>query len=364
MKLSLDYDIARWDDDCDGILSGSQWNTYDCGIFGHSSFTTSLYLTALRAIAATADLLDDPEPAAVARELFNKGSAGLDAELYNGEFYIQTVDHDRYDSMQYGDGCHSDQLPGQWWAHALGLGHVLPKDHVRTATNAIHRHNFRCDPLDHEQRPRVYARPEEPGVLLCTWPNGSEVDDSTNYAHETAWTGVEYAVAGQLIYEGHVNEALEIVSAVRSRQNGRIRNPWNEVECGDHYARTLASWNLLDALSGYLYDAGAAALAATPRVSADLYRAFFIGNRGWGSYWQETARGAHTAGLGIAHGEVQIAQLNLALSDGFAPETVAVSFAGSPLDANWEVTNGQLAVTLADTATIRAGEELVIIARS
>ncbi len=250
-----------------------------------------------------ADRLDDPDQAAVARELFEKGSAGLDAGLYNGEFYIQTVDHDRCDSMQYGEGCHANQLLGRWWAHALGLDHLLPEEHVRSATAAIHRHNFRHDLRDHVQRPRVYVRPEEPGVLLCTWPNGGEVEDPTNYVHETAWTGVEYSVAGQLIYKGPVNAALEIVGAVRSRQNGRIRNPWNEVECGDHYARAMASWNLLDALSGYLYDAGAAALTAAPRISADYYRAFFIGNRGWGTYRQETARGAHTAAVAIAHGE-------------------------------------------------------------
>ncbi len=199
-------------------------------------------------------------------------------------------------------------------------------------------------------------------MLLCTWPNGGEVDDPTNYAHETAWTGVEYAVAGLLIYEGFVNEALEIVGAVRSRQNGRIRNPWNEVECGDHYARAMAGWNLIDALSGYLYDAGAATLTAAPRISPEFFRAFFIGNRGWGTYRQETACGAHTAGLRIAHGDVEITRLNLALPDGFAPGGVAVTLAGTALDANWELTDGQLAVSLANNTTIAAGQELVVTA--
>ena len=328
VKLALEYAIERWDDDRDGVLSGAQWNTYDCVIFGHSSFTTTLYLAALRAVEQMAITLGDSDQAASARELFEKGATNLDAELFNGEYYVQTVDHDRYGSMQYGDGCHADQLLGQWWAHSLGLGHLLPSERVGAAVKAIHEHNFRRDLRDHVQRPRVFVKPEEPGVLLCTWPNGGELDDPTNYAHETAWTGVEYAVAGQLIYEGLVDEGLEIVTAIRSRQNGRIRNPWNEVECGDHYARALASWNLLDALSGYVYDAGAGSLTVGPRMSPESYQAFFIGNRGWGSYSQEVKGGVLSASLGIVRGEVELGELTLALPEGFVPESVGVSLAG------------------------------------
>ncbi len=362
IKLSLEYAIDRWDDDGDGILSGPQWNTYDCVIFGHSSFTTSLYLAALRAVEEMAALLEDSAQAASARELFEKGSANLDAELFNGEFYVQTVDHERYESMQYGDGCHADQLLGQWWAHALGLGHLLPADRVGSAVKAIHKHNFRRDLLDHTQRPRIYVKPEEPGVLICTWPNGGDLEDPTNYSHETAWTGVEYAVAGQLIYEGLVDEGLGIVTAIRSRQNGRIRNPWNEVECGDHYARALASWNLLDALSGYVYDAGAGSLTVGPRLSPESYRAFFIGNRGWGSYSQEINRGTLSARLGIGWGEVKLGEFTLALPDGLVPESVEVSLAGDDQPATWDAAAGELKVVLEGPATIAAGAELVITA--
>ena len=362
IKLSLEYAIDRWDDDRDGILSGAQWNTYDCVIFGHSSFTTSLYLAALLAVETIAIKLGDAEQAASAREMFDKSAANIDAELYNGEFYFQTVDHDLYSAMQYGDGCHADQLLGQWWAHALGLGHLLPVERVNSAVNAIHKYNFRHDLLDHVQRPRVYVKPEEPGVLLCTWPNGGELEDPTNYSHETAWTGVEYAVASQLIYEGLVDEGLEIVTAIRSRQNGHIRNPWNEVECGDHYARALASWNLLDALSGYFYDAGAAALTVGPRLSPEDYRAFFIGNGGWGSYSQVLQSTVLSARLGIAWGEVELSEFTLALPEGLAPESVGVSLAGADRPASWDIVDGELRLVLEDVATIAAGAELVVTA--
>ncbi len=362
IKLSLEYAIDRWDDDRDGVLSGAQWNTYDCVIFGHSSFTTSLYLAALRAVETIANELGDAEQAASAREMFDKSAANIDAELYNGEFYFQTVDHDLYQAMQYGDGCHADQLLGQWWAHALGLGHLLPEDRVASAVNAIHKYNFRSDLLDHVQRPRVYVRPEEPGVLLCTWPNGGEPEDPTNYSHETAWSGVEYAVAGQLIYEGLVDEGLEIVTAIRSRQNGRIRNPWNEVECGDHYARALASWNLLDALSGYFYDAGTGSLTVGPRLSPEDYRAFFIGNRGWGTFSQEINGNTATAAVSVAWGEVDLGEFTLALPEGLAPKSVGISLAGVDRPVTWDIVDGELRLVLEDAATIAAGAELIVTA--
>jgi non-lysosomal glucosylceramidase len=61
-------------------------------------------------------------------------------------------------------------------------------------------------------------------------------------------------VAANLVYEGLVEEALTIVKAVHDRHDGIRRNPWNEIECGNHYARSLSSWALLVAFSGFTFD--------------------------------------------------------------------------------------------------------------
>lgn len=41
----------------------------------------------------------------------------------------------------------------------------------------------------------------------------------------------------------------------RDRYNGRVRNPFNEYECGAWYARAMASYAMLEGLTGIRYDA-------------------------------------------------------------------------------------------------------------
>jgi non-lysosomal glucosylceramidase len=64
---------------------------------------------------------------------------------------------------------------------------------------------------------------------------------------DEVWTGVEYQVAAHCFYEGLDDEGLAIVRGVRERYDGNRRNPFNEIECGDHYVRAMAGWSLLSA---------------------------------------------------------------------------------------------------------------------
>ena len=155
-------------------------------------------------------------------------------------------------------GCLSDQLLGQWFAAVVGLGYLLPPEHVRETLQSIYRYNFKHNFRDHANTQRIYALNDEKGLLLCSWPRGKRPALPFVYSDEV-WTGIEYQVAAHLIYEGLVEEGLAIVKAVRDRYDGERRNPWNEVECGNHYARALSSWSLLTALSGLsLLGAGSA----------------------------------------------------------------------------------------------------------
>ena len=57
------------------------------------------------------------------------------------------------------------------------------------------------------------------------------------------------------MFEGIVDEGLEIVRVCRTRYDGRVRNPFDEYECGHWYARALSSYGLLQGLTGIRYDA-------------------------------------------------------------------------------------------------------------
>lgn len=263
-QRALQYAFDVWDSDGDGVLDAQQHNTYDIEFYGPNSLANSMFLAALAAAARIAAHLGDEAGAARYREAFASGSAKVDELLWGGEYYVQRipdVDSQRY---QYGLGCLSDQLFGQTLAHVAGLGHVLPAEHVKTAVASIHRFNLRHGFEDHASVQRTYALADDSGLVLCTWPEGGRPRVPMVYSDEV-WSGIEYQVATNLVYEGLVDEGLEIVRAVRGRHDGIRRNPWNEAECGNHYARSMASWGVLLALTGQQFDGVEGVLTIAPQ---------------------------------------------------------------------------------------------------
>ncbi|MFP3903404.1 MAG: GH116 family glycosyl-hydrolase, partial [Armatimonadota bacterium] len=122
VKRALEFGFHAWDEDSDGMLSGQQWNTYDLNFWGHTTYTTALYLAALRAAEQMAHVMGDETLADECRRRYERGYKVVDEALFNGEYYEQDVDEEAHPEKQYGKGCLSDQLFGQWWAHALDLG--------------------------------------------------------------------------------------------------------------------------------------------------------------------------------------------------------------------------------------------------
>ena len=124
---------------------------------------------------------------------------------------------------------------------------------------------------------------------MCSWPNGGQPRYPFVYSDEV-WTGTEYQVAAHLMYEGWLEEGLTIVEAVRARHDGIRRNPWNEVECGHHYARTMASWALLLALSGFQTDIDQGKMRFDPMLDATTepgtFRTFWSNGKAWGTFSQ------------------------------------------------------------------------------
>ena len=142
-------------------------------------------------------------------------------------------------------------------------------------------HNFRQSFAGHRQEPRAFVTDDDQGLLICTWPRGGRPAVPTQYSDEV-WTGMEYEVAALLLQEGEPERALQIVDAVRARYDGRKQNPWNDIECGDHYVRAMASWSLLEAASGYAYDAAKRMIGFAPVIRPETFRAPFVGQRGLG----------------------------------------------------------------------------------
>lgn len=306
----------HWDKDGDGVLEGKQHNTYDIEFYGPNPLCGIYYLAGLRAAEALANIMGDEETAAYCRDRFERGSVGLDSQLWNGSFYIQKIDDiDQY-KYQHGVGCLSDQLLGELHAHVLGLGNLLPADHVRTAIKSVFDRNFLENFDNHVNCQRTYVLNGEAGLTLCSWQEGDVRPRFPFVYSDEVWTGIEYHVAAHLIYEGWVEEGLKVVSALRARHDGIARSPWNEVECGHHYARSMSSYTVLLALTGQHGDVSTGTLTFDPVLSASTeanrFSTFWSNGKAWGTYTLEIdpGTGERKESLNVLGGDASAAQLS------------------------------------------------------
>ncbi len=299
----------HWDTDHDHVLDGKQHNTYDIEFYGPNPLGGVYYLAALRAVEELATVMGEPAIAQRCHAAAEQGGQNLDALLWNGAYYIQKLaDVDAY-PYQHGTGCITDQLLGQLYAHILGLGYLLPVDHVRSAIHSIYEYNFLENFSQHTNCQRTYVLNDEAGLLICTWPQGGQTKFPFVYSDE-AWTGLEYQAAAHMIYEGWVSQGLKVVKAARDRHDGIRRNPWDEVECGHHYSRSMASWAVLLALSGFHCDLGRRAMSFAPVLEASTesteFSTFWSAGAAWGTYTQrkDPASGLWTPQLQVLSGDL------------------------------------------------------------
>lgn len=299
VKKSLDYCIETWDPKHKGWVEEPHHNTYDIEFWGPDGMCTSFYIGALTAAAQMGKALADEVP--LYGELAAKGTAKAETELFNGEYFFQQIEWKNLRAQnpienksmvgsyspeaiaifekegpkyQYGKGCLADGVLGSWMALVCGVGQVLPQPKVTNHLQALHRYNLKHDLSDfaNPQRP-TYACGEEGGLLLCTWPKGGELSLPFVYSNEV-WTGIEYQVASHMMRLGLVNEGLDVVRTCRNRYDGRVRNPFNEYECGHWYARAMSSYALLFGLSGARYDAVEKIFYVEPSIAGDFHSFF------------------------------------------------------------------------------------------
>ena len=353
-KRSIDYCISTWDPDHRGGLFEPHHNTYDIEFWGADGMCTSIYLGALSAMKWIAAAAGQQSDSAYYGDLAQKSARFIDEHLFNGEYYQQKVEYlDLRDTSfaksvahvdekssemqkllkregpkyQYGSGCLSDGVIGAWMARIYGIETPLARDNVRSTLQAIFKHNFKTDLSEHAnaQRPG-YAMGREPGLLLCSWPHGNKPTLPFVYSDEV-WTGIEYQIASHLIEEGFVDEGLTIVKALRSRYDGRTRNPWNEYECGNYYARAMASYALIGALAGFRYSAVGQTLWFAPRLSVRPFSSFFSTAFGFGTI----ALHDRTVSIRLIEGELPIEKLVFTDAEGTRSTDWKISIRPGPI---------------------------------
>jgi uncharacterized protein (DUF608 family) len=313
-----------WDADKDGLMEGIQFNTYDIEFFGPNPLCQLWYLGALKACERMALANGEEEFAATCREVRESGRRKTEERLFNGEYFQQDIvapdfeaaaeglvgdlsyrlqthpwtqsrpdgpsnesdegpDTVSPEEFQLKGGCLTDQILGQSVARISGLGDLVENDLVESALDSIYEHNFRPDLGEHNCFGRVYALNDEGGTVLCSYPRGARPPAPFPYYSEV-WTGSEYALATAMLNNGFTEEATEIVAAARNRFDGERRNPWDEVECSHHYARAMAAWGPLVALSGFEFDMVEGWMRFDPRTDTAEFASVWSTGTAWGTF--------------------------------------------------------------------------------
>jgi uncharacterized protein (DUF608 family) len=290
-----------WDADQDGVMEGAQHNTMDVEYFGPNPQVGLWYLGALKAISEMASAVGDQSFAAKCSDLYSHGSGWIDANLFNGEFYEQKIippmtagavaEGLRHESgatnmadpeFQIGKGCLIDQLVGQYLADVCGLGPLVDSKNQLITLESIYKYNSRDEFYSEFNQMRNFVLGDEKGLLMATYPHGGRPRRPFPYFNEVM-TGFEYTVAIGMIYQGLTEKGTQVIENIRSRYDGYKRNPFNEAECGHHYARAMASWGALLAWTGQQYDARNGFLTFTRATSEPT--PWFTGF-GWGTIQQ------------------------------------------------------------------------------
>ena len=309
-------------------MEGCQHNTMDVEYFGPNPQMGIWYLGALRAMEEMARFLDETGFADKCRDLFSRGSRWMDENLFNGEYYEHEIRPPlREESIapelrlnygsnnltepdfQLGSGCLVDQLVGQYMAHICGLGYLVEKDHILRTLDSLMKYNFRPDFYGHFNHLRSFVLNEESALLMASYPKGRRPKRPFPYFNEVM-TGFEYTAGAHMLYEGEIENGLKVIKAIRSRYDGLKRSPFDEAECGHHYARAMASWTTVLALSGFHYSGVSQTMVFTASKAAA--QTFWSTGDAWGMFRQSPQLGATEVELIVKEGKVKIQKMELA----------------------------------------------------
>lgn len=369
-KQAIEY-LIRQDANDDGMLEGAQMNTLDAVWYGKIAWISGMYVATLRAGEAMAKEVGDLDFATRCGRLAASGTTKIEAELWNGEYFIHKVDPRRPETINTNDGCHIDQVFGQSWAHQLGLPRVFSPEKSCKALKALFRYSFAPDVGKYREANkeipggRWYAMPGESGLLMCTWPQGSAGQaagaDNKHFAvgyFNECMSGFEYQAAAHMIYEGLVDEGLAVVKAINDRYDASRRNPYNEIECSDHYARAMASYGCFLAVCGWSCNGPEGEIRFAPKISPENFRAAFTCASGWGTISQRRSSGRHIVELIVKWGSVRLRTLNLETSRDGASASAALD--GVPIRVSREQAGAAASLKFPDEVHLNAGQSLRI----
>lgn len=396
VRLAMNYQVfrdgAERSLEPNGVLESKQ-TFWDPMWWGPNPYNNTTYLAALRAAEEMARLMGEDRLADRYRTIFERGSRWMQERMWNGECFVHlypegmwstrwngvvTVEEEQRNAAGFvrafgtwdehyfkSTGCDAQQLFGQNWAHRLGLGNILPPEHCRSAAASIFKYNWTPDiSLVYDRYPpkhRTLAAPGEGAMVNGAWPKAPRQHFENIHDKDDVWSGLEYEAACDMIDAGLVEEALIMINAIDERYDPVKRNPWCEVEGAEHYSRAMQAWNVLIALSGYIYDGPAGRIGFAPRITPEDVRCFFSGAEGWGTYEQKRSGPGQRSSLRLAYGRLRLSTLALEVPPESPIRKMSVALAeGGEVSSSFEQDGQRVVIAFAKPLTIEAGQTLEI----
>ena len=356
--------MMRHDSDGDGLLDGPQENTLDAAWYGKIAWLSSLYAAALRACEIMAGEVGDEAFAALCGKKAKQTQQAIEAQLFNGEYFIQRPEPGKENALGTYGTCHIDQCHGQSWAWQINTGRVLDRDKTVSALKALYKYNFAPDigPFRRKHTPgRPYALAGDGGLIMATNPTesarafGNSADWQYGYFNE-CMSGFEHQAASHMIAEGLLLEGFAVTRAIHDRYHASRRNPYNEIECSDHYSRAMASYGSFVTTCGFACHGPNAHLEFAPRLTPENFKAAFTAAEGWGTFAQKRTGKTLRAEVHLRYGRLRLK--TLALQGDYSKLTAKVG--GKSVPAAVRVENEHTVITFGPEIVLAAGQRLTV----
>jgi hypothetical protein len=369
VKKALEF-LIKEDANGDGILEGAQGHTLDMNLYGASSWLSSLYLASLRAGEEMAKEMGDADFARKCRNISEIGKKRFVELLFNGEYFIHIPEPGHPGSFYYGNGCEIDQAMGQNWAFQVGLGRLFDGEKTKKAMHSVWKYNFTPDVGPYRgvfKTGRWYALPGEGGLLICTFPKGNREEIlgpkpfwAEMYFNECQ-SGYEYEAAAGMVWEDLLLEGLAVTRTIHDRYHASRRNPWNEVECGDHYVRCMAVYGVFTAMCGFEYHGPKGHIGFAPRLTPENFKAAFTSAEGWGTFTQKTEGAMQHETIKVKWGQLRLRSLAFTVLAGKTPQSVKVIVNDKPVQSTHALENKKVLVSLTADVVLKAAQRIEVL---
>ncbi len=366
IKRAIQF-VIKQDKNKDGMEDTPMENTLDAVWDGEIAWLVGLCIAAVKAGELMAKEMNDTAFAQACADYVEKGKMNMEEKLFNGEYFIHKPDEQKGRSkLGSYNTCHIDQVYGQSWAWQVGLGRILDREKTLSALRALWKYNFTPDVgpyIKEHTGGRPYALEGDGGMIMNTNPKneskpyGDNVTWQLGYFHE-CMSGFEHQVAAHMMAEGMIDEALVLTRMIHDRYHAVKRNPFNEIECSDHYARAMASYGTFISACGFESNGPSGYIRFAPKIGADNFKAPFTAAGCWGSYSQKRTTTSLNAIIKVKYGVCRIRTFGLMPMHKIRKVTVIAD--GKKINAEFKQEENNCTVTLQNEITIIANKEMQI----